>query len=315
MPNVKNRRIEVDGDVYRWSSIGGDGGIRITVRREEDGRQLGRRLESGVPHNVLVLPSVIRRLILQARGEGWRPEAEPHAGNHDAYRVVLQGPFLDAPDRRKKPRPVPEDHDEHLAAIRATPDDDAPRLVYADWLSERGDPRGELIVLQCGPQNEKTKAAARALLDLHATQWLGAVAFVTRSHVWERGFLAGAELTRRERGVVHAAIGDERWWSVRQLDARGAFLDPLDHAHIVAGAGFDDLETLLVDAATLEHLVKEDATWVPRKLVVSPPGAISIDVLAAAAAHLRLRQLVVTARGASADDLRTLERPGLVVSC
>jgi uncharacterized protein (TIGR02996 family) len=32
-----------------------------------------------------------------------------------------------------------------LARIRDTPDDVAPRLVYADWLDERDDPRGELI--------------------------------------------------------------------------------------------------------------------------------------------------------------------------
>jgi len=31
--------------------------------------------------------------------------------------------------------------------MRAAPDDDGPKLVYADWLLERGDPRGELIVL------------------------------------------------------------------------------------------------------------------------------------------------------------------------
>jgi uncharacterized protein (TIGR02996 family) len=35
-----------------------------------------------------------------------------------------------------------------LAAIVAAPDDDAPRLVYADWLTERGDPRGEFIQVQ-----------------------------------------------------------------------------------------------------------------------------------------------------------------------
>ncbi|HEU0037622.1 MAG TPA: TIGR02996 domain-containing protein [Kofleriaceae bacterium] len=38
---------------------------------------------------------------------------------------------------------------ELLAAILADPDDDAPRLVYADWLSERGDPRGAQIVAAC----------------------------------------------------------------------------------------------------------------------------------------------------------------------
>jgi uncharacterized protein (TIGR02996 family) len=32
-----------------------------------------------------------------------------------------------------------------VAAILAAPRDDTPRLVFADWLDERGDPRGELL--------------------------------------------------------------------------------------------------------------------------------------------------------------------------
>jgi uncharacterized protein (TIGR02996 family) len=36
-----------------------------------------------------------------------------------------------------------------LAAVLAAPDDDAPRLIYADWLTENGQPeRGELIRVQ-----------------------------------------------------------------------------------------------------------------------------------------------------------------------
>ena len=35
-----------------------------------------------------------------------------------------------------------------LAAIQAAPHDLAPRLVYADWLDDRGDPRGELIRIE-----------------------------------------------------------------------------------------------------------------------------------------------------------------------
>jgi uncharacterized protein (TIGR02996 family) len=35
-----------------------------------------------------------------------------------------------------------------LAAIREEPDDEAPRLVFADWLDEQNDPRGELIRVQ-----------------------------------------------------------------------------------------------------------------------------------------------------------------------
>jgi uncharacterized protein (TIGR02996 family) len=33
-------------------------------------------------------------------------------------------------------------------AIRARLDDPEPFLVYADWLAQAGDPRGELIVVQ-----------------------------------------------------------------------------------------------------------------------------------------------------------------------
>lgn len=36
-----------------------------------------------------------------------------------------------------------------LQAILDSPDDDGIRLIYADWLEERGDPRGEFIRLQC----------------------------------------------------------------------------------------------------------------------------------------------------------------------
>jgi uncharacterized protein (TIGR02996 family) len=40
------------------------------------------------------------------------------------------------------------DESPFLEAIRADPHDVAARLVYADWLEERGDPRGELIRIE-----------------------------------------------------------------------------------------------------------------------------------------------------------------------
>jgi uncharacterized protein (TIGR02996 family) len=39
--------------------------------------------------------------------------------------------------------------DAFLHAILDAPDDDAPRLICADWLEEHGDPRGEFIRVQC----------------------------------------------------------------------------------------------------------------------------------------------------------------------
>jgi uncharacterized protein (TIGR02996 family) len=41
------------------------------------------------------------------------------------------------------------DGDALRAAVLAAPDDDGARLVYADWLLEQNDPRGELIQLEC----------------------------------------------------------------------------------------------------------------------------------------------------------------------
>jgi uncharacterized protein (TIGR02996 family) len=65
-----------------------------------------------------------------------------------------------------------------IAAIVAAPDDDAPRLVYADWLQQRDDPRGELIQLQCklaaDPDDDRRRAikiAENKLLEAHEKTW------------------------------------------------------------------------------------------------------------------------------------------------
>jgi uncharacterized protein (TIGR02996 family) len=58
-----------------------------------------------------------------------------------------------------------------LAAINAAPDDDATRLVYADWLDEQGRPGGEFLRIDCEiaaldpaqfEQREKLRASLRA---------------------------------------------------------------------------------------------------------------------------------------------------------
>lgn len=69
-----------------------------------------------------------------------------------------------------------------MDAIRAAPDDDGPRLVFADWLTEKGDLRGELITLQCAlariaaggeesPNQRKMKVRENALLKEHQKSW------------------------------------------------------------------------------------------------------------------------------------------------
>ncbi|MCX5746588.1 MAG: TIGR02996 domain-containing protein, partial [Proteobacteria bacterium] len=81
-----------------------------------------------------------------------------------------------------------------LAAIYAAPTDDAPRLVYADYLMERGDKRGVVIALQCG---DRDRARAHRLLASHRRRWLGpltAAIDLTAACTFERGFVATATL-------------------------------------------------------------------------------------------------------------------------
>jgi uncharacterized protein (TIGR02996 family) len=84
-----------------------------------------------------------------------------------------------------------------LAAVLARPDDETPRLVYADWLTERGDPRGFLIQLQCalargtGPREELEKRA-RKLLDKHEARWVAPFQHLVEKWEWRRGFVEAA---------------------------------------------------------------------------------------------------------------------------
>jgi len=49
-----------------------------------------------------------------------------------------------------------------LTAILERPDDDARKLVYADWLEERGDPRGEFLRAVLRSRQERTVTAEQA---------------------------------------------------------------------------------------------------------------------------------------------------------
>lgn len=88
---------------------------------------------------------------------------------------------------------------ELLAAIYAAPDDLEPRRVYADWLQQQGDPRGEFIALQLARLEARGTAKLFAreleLLSLHRSAWLGSLdAHVYRDGaVFEAGFAAYVE--------------------------------------------------------------------------------------------------------------------------
>jgi uncharacterized protein (TIGR02996 family) len=73
-----------------------------------------------------------------------------------------------------------EDERAFFDRIRDEPDDDAPRLIYADWLDENGQPeRAEFVRVQCAlerlpdddPQQAVLRERQRQLRDEHEDRW------------------------------------------------------------------------------------------------------------------------------------------------
>jgi uncharacterized protein (TIGR02996 family) len=118
-----------------------------------------------------------------------------------------------------------------LDAIYAAPHDDAPRLVYADWLQEKGDARGEFIALQFArldaAPTAKALAREKSLLARHRKRWTGKLwDAVYQSHElrFARGFVDDVRLNFRGRHPRRLA-GHPGWSTLRTL--RGS--DPWQH--------------------------------------------------------------------------------------
>src|SRR5438128_2504720 len=104
----------------------------------------------------------------RTEGEKWRASLWPELGGGNVVRSLRE---------RTTPMGSPMMDGEGLfAAILAEPDEDTPRLVYADWLEENDEPlRSELIRVQVAmaraptPELEKRDMTLRAK---HAAEWL-----------------------------------------------------------------------------------------------------------------------------------------------
>src|SRR5262245_45981693 len=64
------------------------------------------------------------------------------------------------------------EHPGLLQAVIEAPDDDVPRLIYADWLEDHGETeRAEFIRMQCWPDPRQVGRVG-ALLGMHQARWL-----------------------------------------------------------------------------------------------------------------------------------------------
>ena len=140
----------------------------------------------------------------------------------EATGVPFEPPF-ELPDSVQKIGPadevitlesLPDAERSLLEMVHQRPHSDEPRLVYADWLLERGDPRGELITLQCAqrsqapppssarPTPDAGKVRAQALLEACGPTWLQPMLHGARASLWaERD---GALVAREDEDMVFA---------------------------------------------------------------------------------------------------------------
>jgi uncharacterized protein (TIGR02996 family) len=93
--------------------------------------------------------------------------------------------------------------DGFVKAIIEEPDDDALRLIYADWLEERGDPRGAFIRAQCrlatlepdAPERTTLEEEESDLLKRHQDEWAAPFRGVVNEWAFVRGFVGRVDLT------------------------------------------------------------------------------------------------------------------------
>jgi uncharacterized protein (TIGR02996 family) len=148
------------------------------------------------------------------------------------------------------PSPALREHDPFLLAIHETPEDNAPRLIYADWLEETGDPvwtaRAEFIRVQTeltrpSPRNKSKRRRAflqgrqQELLTAHQGAWLGPWAKVPFRWVFRRG------MPERLVGVAQGMLG-ESFGGVRRVE-------------------FQDDGRLRVPSLSYERYWDDDAYW------------------------------------------------------
>jgi len=138
-------------------------------------------------------------------------------------------------------------------AVYANLDDDGARLVLADHLSQLGDPRGELIALQCAAEpTAEQRARTEHLLAHHGWRWLRQGGLEVMSSRYERGFPVAVELT-----VDQKSEGAPAWRTIREvvLVNQRFVATPLRHP-VCANVRV----VHHVDPRTLQYLTNEGAT-------------------------------------------------------
>jgi hypothetical protein len=169
-----------------------------------------------------------------------------------------------------------------IAQIQAAPNDDAPRLA---WANAVGGERGELVIVQCRLASgavtdrdewRRLRAKERELISAHGVEWSGLKGEYPSSCMFRRGFVESAGIvcsydSRLDRILARLPLAR----SVSNMVGVG---DDYDFAKLVANPRSADLLALRVsNERAIERLV--DRGVVLRALGLSKPSRASTKLL------------------------------------
>jgi len=147
-----------------------------------------------------------------------------------------------------------------LRAIADAHADNLPRLVYADWIEERGDAtRAEFIRVQCEWDSSAEPEAhslavllrERELMTAHRREWCDGLGVPVEDVQFERGLIAAVRLTRWGGGRLLASDIALRFATLTELDLSGLQLQDDDLAAFADAVQFPRLRRLLLSDNTL----------------------------------------------------------------
>jgi uncharacterized protein (TIGR02996 family) len=213
-----------------------------------------------------------------------------------------------------------------VAAVFAAPDDDAPRLVLADHLHEKNDPRGELILIECqlgrrpNPlRREAFRKREAELLKEHGAAWAAPIPEVTRRYRWARGFVAAMsanakKLAPRAEAIFAAhPIADLELPEANDASLTaiaGADLRALRSLKIIGNAS--NVAVLVLAAKGLHTLSLSSGAGLAGlpptldKLVLAGAAIGDTGVARITKTEHGLKELVLTACGMTDEGVRTL---------
>jgi uncharacterized protein (TIGR02996 family) len=225
-----------------------------------------------------------------------------------------------------------------LNAIRDNPDDVGVRLVYADWLTDHGDPLGEFIHLQCVQADTNQERRANELLRRYGNLWFAPLraitdaetvfrgGFIERIHLPASAFVVHSsqlldllpallEVSLTEAAPVIAALAAcPDLARIRRLNLRDNHLSNY-HVEVLAGsphlAGLVglDLSSNQITVTGIEALGQADLPGLRHlDLSYNPIGFREMNALAAAPSLRRLESFRMIRTGITVGDIVPLLR-------